>query len=212
MSTATPLSTHGDASVVLHDVSWDEYCNIVAGRGDRRFHHTYDNGMLEIMSPSSRHESRKKFLGRVVERLADALDIDFHALGNTTHRRKDLLRGLEPDECYYFASESRIRDRVDEIDLENDPPPDLVIEVDMTNSSLKRLPIFAALRVPEVWRFDGTRMHFLQLRDNGQYEAIDTSVVFPMLRTEFLTNLLTEVSSRSQARRVREFVDWVVGQ
>ncbi len=210
MSTATPISTREDSSVVLYDVSWEQYEAILDAFRDRHLRHTYDNEVLEIMSPSQKHEGRKKFLGRIVERLADSLEMDFLCLGSSTHRRKDLLKGLEPDECYYFANEPAVRDHVDEIDLENDPPPDLAIEVDVTSSSLKRLPIFAALGVSEVWRFDGKKMHFLQLAENGQYNPVSASIVFPRLQPEHLTTLLTEVSSRSQSRRVREFVDWLI--
>ncbi|MBZ5618558.1 MAG: Uma2 family endonuclease [Acidobacteriia bacterium] len=48
----------------------------------------------------------------------------------------------------------------DEIDLATDPPPELTIEVDITSSSLNRFPIFAAVGVAEVWRYDGERVQF----------------------------------------------------
>ena len=54
------------------------------------------------------------------------------------------------------------------IDLTLDPPPDLAIEIDMTSPSIPRLPIYCALGIPEVWRFDGETMVLLALV-NGKY-------------------------------------------
>jgi Uma2 family endonuclease len=207
MSTATPLSTHGDASVVLHDVSWDEYCNIVAGRGDRRFHHTYDNGMLEIMSPSRTHEWEKTYLGQAIEKLVDVLEINVVCLGSSTHQREDLLQGLEPDECYYIANEPIVRGRAKEIDLAVDPPPDLAIEIDVASSSIPRLPIYAKLGVPEVWRFDGKRVHVLSLAGE-QYLDKPNSIAFPFLTAAKLTELLTEETDEADSERMRRFLAW----
>ncbi len=210
MSTATPIPTREGSSVVLYDVSWEEYRNILEGRGDRKFHHTYDNGVLEIMSPLVRHEARKKFLAQVVEAIGHGLNLDFLCLGSATHKRKDLLKGLEPDECFYFASEPTVRDHHEEIDFDVDPPPDLAIEIDITHSSIKRRPIYAALGVPELWIVDGKKVSILLRDESGLYQEHSNGLVFPFLKAERLTELLNEVSNRSQAQRIRDFADWAV--
>ena len=72
------------------------------------------------------------------------------ALASTTFNREDVDRGLEPDQCYYFASTGEFATRTRQPDV--DPPPDLAIEVEITRSCLDRLGIYAALRIPEVWQ------------------------------------------------------------
>ena len=94
------------------------------------------------------------FLGRIIDILAEELEIPYDAGGSTTHKREDLAKGLEPDQCYYIRNEPLIRGRM-ELDLTHDPPPDLAIEIDISRSSVTRLGIYAALGVPEVWRYDG---------------------------------------------------------
>ena len=195
----------------MYDVSWDEYSSILDGRGDRRFHHTYDQGRLEIMSPSRRHEWEKSFLGRAIETIAYRLDIEIECLGNATHRREDLHQGLEPDECYYIANEPLVRDHVEDIDLTVDPPPDLVVEVDVTSSSIERIPIYAALGVPEVWQFDGEKLRIHLLDDAGQYRLSDVSLSFPFLPAQKLTDALT-ATHPTRSQRIRQLVDWAVTQ
>lgn len=87
------------------------------------------------------------------------LDVDARRLGSKTFKREDLLKGFEPDSCFYIQHVEAISGK-DEVDLNTDPPPDLVIEIDITSPSLPRLPIFAGVGVPEVWRYDGRQVQF----------------------------------------------------
>ncbi len=41
------------------------------------------------------------------------------------------------------------------INLTEDPPPDLVVEVDITHTDINKLALYARLGVPELWRFNG---------------------------------------------------------
>jgi Uma2 family endonuclease len=131
---------------LIYDVSWDEYDALMTALPERRLPHTYDRGTLEIMSPSKPHEWIKKLIGRMVESMTLELNIPIQSVGSTTLRRELLKRGLEPDDSYYIANEARVRGK-ETLDLQSDPPPDLVIEVDVTSSCLDRLDVYAALRV-----------------------------------------------------------------
>jgi Uma2 family endonuclease len=67
----------------------------------------------------------------LVEILLEELGIEFRALGSTTFKHRQSDKAVEPDDCFYIAHEAEIRGKP-RIDLETDPPPDLVLEVDLS--------------------------------------------------------------------------------
>jgi Uma2 family endonuclease len=192
---------------VLHDISWETYEHLLADHRDSsspRF--AYDQGVLEIMVVSSRHERPNRLISLLVELVAEEMDLDLENLGSTTFRRKDLQRGFEPASCFYIQSEERIRGKV-EIDSDVDPPPDLVIEVDITSPSLDRFPIYAHFGVPEVWRYDGERVVVYELR-NSEYVEVANSLALPWFTSDILTRLVAQgltMRRTSWARKVREW-------
>jgi Uma2 family endonuclease len=189
--------------VVLRGVSWDLYQRLVhevEGNGHRL---TFDQGRLEIMSPSARHENVKTVIARLVEAYGDAMKINVEGLGSTTFAREDLQKGLEPDECYYVANAQAVVGK-EELDLTIDPPPDLAIEVDISPPNVKRQPIYAALAVPEIWRYDGTRVIPLHRDRAGGYSPANQSLAFPKLSMEMLNELVTIGLSQGQSAAVAE--------
>ena len=139
----------------------------------------YDRGFLEIMTPLPEHEAYKVFLGRLVWTTTEVLGLEVASFGSTTLSRENLQRGIEPDECFYIQNEALVRGKTS-FDFTVDPVPDLAIEVDITSSSLNRLGIYAALEVPEVWRFNGEILLIYCLKD-GAYEVQEYSQVLPIL-------------------------------
>jgi Uma2 family endonuclease len=133
--------------------------------------------------------------------------IEICSLGSTTWSREDLKRGLEPDECYYIQNELAIRGK-DEIDLTIDPPPDLAIEVDSTSSSMNRMGIYAALRVPEVWRFDRETLTILSLV-NDDYQPCQVSLVLPMFNSAVLISFLELSQTMGETSLIRHVRQWV---
>ena len=125
-----------------------------------------------------------------------------------TCEREDVAQGIEPDECFYITREPQIRDK-DEVDLAVDPPPDLGIEVDVTRSSLNRLSIYAALKVPEVWRFDGEKLQVHRLDPSGEYELVDRSQFFPAIPIGEICTFLERRKSEDENSLARSFRDWV---
>lgn len=212
---ATPVAIASPGSAeqrfVLWDVGWDVYEMMLREIGDRPIRLTYDGANLELISPSRWHEIVKSLLGRFVEALTLELDIPLASGGAMTFKRKDLLRGIEPDECYWIASESKVRGKR-ELNFRKDPPPDLAIEVDMSRSALDRPGIYARLKVPELWRFDGQTLDVLILQPGGEYELSETSRPFPFLPVRELTRFLPLDATRSETDCVRQFVQWVRNQ
>jgi len=196
--------------VVLCNISWSTYEAIVAENDNpgRRF--TYDRGMLEILSPSRHHERLKKLIGRMIETLTEELGIPISSAGSTTWKNQTRQQGLEPDECYYIANEVRVRGR-DEIDLAVDPPPDLAVEVDITSDWIDKLPIYAGLGVPEVWRYDGKALHVEQLQPDGTYARQTQSSAFPFLRLAEIARFLDQRDATDETTWIRSFREWVRG-
>jgi Uma2 family endonuclease len=193
--------------VILDRVTWETYERLITEHGERggtRF--TYDEGVLQIMVISSRHEVPNRILAALVDALAEEWEIDIARLGSVTFKREDLQKGFEPDSCFYIKHADSIPTR-GELDLKIDPPPDLSIEVDITRGSLNRFPIFAAVGIPEIWRFDGNRVTIFRLEKGGYLET-SNSLSFPALTGEVLTLFLGDgqkLKSTAWLRKVREW-------
>ena len=193
---------------LFYDVGWNGYLTISGLIGDRPIRSSYAGGTLEIMSPSFRHERFGGALARLVDFVTTMLDIPTVPGGSTTFRREDLDRGLEPDACYYFENAARLTD-LDRIDLSIDPPPDLAIEVEVSRTVINRLKIYAALGVPEVWRFDGESLMVLRLDPPGAYAPSPTSGVLPFLPIAEVGHLLVDSRTSNATRWNRAVLRWI---
>jgi Uma2 family endonuclease len=192
---------------VLQHVSWETYECLLADHADAstpRF--TYSEGMLEIMSPSSEHEELNEVLATIADIVAEEQQVEFKRLGSTTFRRRDLKKGTEPDECFYIQNVERIRGKK-EIDLTVDPPPDLVIEVEITSPAVPKLPVYARLGVPEIWLHDGRAPRILRLA-GGQYENSNRSGVLPRLTESVLSEFLEQSKTLSTLNWRRVVRTW----
>jgi Uma2 family endonuclease len=129
------------------------------------------------MSPSSEREEYNRTLALLVEVLAKELRMDIRNLGSTTFKREDLQRGFEADSSCYIQTAERMSGR-SHVDSAVDPPPDLVIEVDITSTALSKFPVYAHFGVPEIWRYDGKRVAIFKLT-GGQYVESEASAAFP---------------------------------
>lgn len=162
---------------------------------------------------SGKHESVKHTLSVLIEVLAEELNIDVYGFGSTTFKRADLGRGFEPDACFYIQHEALVRGK-EELDLTIDPPPDLIIEIDITSPSLNKFPLFAALGIPEVWRYDGAQVRIFRLEGEAYQEQAE-STVLPKVTGEVLTRFLAEDKQFKRTawlRRVREWVRQAKGE
>ena len=124
---------------VLDNVTWQQYEEIGKALEDRAgLRITYDRGTLELMTTSRVHEIYKTRLGRIIETLCEEFNLPMEPAGNMTFKRQDLDRGLEPDQCYWIAHEAQVRGKL-EWDPMSDPPPDLVIEIEISRGTQDRM-------------------------------------------------------------------------
>ncbi|MEL6160516.1 MAG: Uma2 family endonuclease [Cyanobacteria bacterium J06623_5] len=194
-------------SVRLRSVTWQQYKKILEDLGHHRaVRLAYNNGKLEIMRPQAKQEDDKEIVGDLIKALLEELKIEFRSLGATTFERQPELKAIEPDQCFYIQNEKVIRGKR-RIDLSQDPPPDLVLEMDIETRT--HLEIYEALGVPELWRFSraGLSMHQLQA---GKYLTAEESPIFPDLPIKDLIPYCLE-QSRKLGRNVviRDFRLWL---
>jgi Uma2 family endonuclease len=143
-----------ERKVLLPNISWQTYVRLLRDSEDANTHRFYyDRGRLEIIMTSRIHEEVKATLNSLVERIAYEWGWDLRNLGSTTFKNESISRGFEPDTCFYIQRLAEIAGK-DTLNLETDPAPDLVVEVDITSPSLERLPLYSKFGVREVWRAD----------------------------------------------------------
>jgi Uma2 family endonuclease len=195
--------------LLLHGEPWETYIRMLRVFDERRrLRITFDRGTLELMTLSPRHEHYKSFLGRMVTTLTEEAGLPVASYGSLTLKRRGKQRGLEPDECFWIANADRVR-AMRTFDLRRDPPPDLVIEVDMSRSSVDRMEIYADLNVPEVWRFDGRTLTIYILTENTRYRVASSSGVFPFVQPSDLHRQLRQLSRKDENVIIAEFRSWI---
>jgi Uma2 family endonuclease len=193
--------------ILLDSVPWDEYERLLESFSDRRLRHTYDEGRLEIMSPTKIHDQGKKLLARIVEATALGLDLEIQSIGSTTLRMAPLRKGLEPDEAYYIQHEAEVRYLRDYLPG-RDPPPDLAIEVEYSHKLVPRLPVFAELRIPEVWHLKNDKVRILRL-SRTKYVPARRSLAFPILNAPLLTRFIARSLETTENTVIKEFQAWL---
>ena len=181
----------------IPDVPWADYEALLTELGDGyAVRVMYDRGRLEIVSPSDRHEKLKEFIHDVARVLADELGTDLESFGSTTFKHADLKKGAEADTCFYVQHAALVVGRYG-LDLTVDPPPDVVVEVDVSHSSEAKLRVWADFGVPEVWRYDGETTVMYQRTAEGYVESA-ASLAFPSFTADTLTGLLDRLRSERQ--------------
>ena len=201
-------STVGEQRTVLHNISWETFEALLRDTDeDRGSRFAYDCGTLEIMTPLFEHENPKSNFGNFIIALVEELGIEVRSAGSTTLKRKISKRGIEPDTCYYIQNELAIRGK-QTLDLENDPPPDLAIEIDITSSSVNKLGIYSALGVTELWRYDGQDLKFYQLIE-GQYVECNFSIAFPLVSVSEISRFIEQSKSMGKIALLKSFRAWV---
>ncbi len=193
--------------VTLYGISWQTYTRILAELGDHRASRlAYAQGVLEVTMPSDRHETYKKLLERMIETLTEELNLPAKSFGATTLNRADLEHGAEPDSCYYIQHVHQIAGR--QVDLAAVPPPDLILEIDISSPSSRRIEIYKQLGVPEIWRYSGGNVHMYRLQD-GEYVPCNASSAFPLVSPADITQFLQQAESQDDTTFIRTWRQWV---
>ena len=195
----------GEQRVVIRGLSWDAYLQILdalpQSRGSRL---TYDDGMLEITVPLELHEFSGRLIERFIITLIELMGLRVKTMGSTTMNYPDLKKGAEPDNAYYIQNQSLVKGR--NVDFSQDPPPDLVVEVDITQTDIAKNQFYASLRIPESWRFDGKVWRIYQLQDRV-YIEVEASPTFSQVPKQLLYTFLAE-AKEDEIEAVRSLRSW----
>ncbi|HEY0459282.1 MAG TPA: Uma2 family endonuclease [Pyrinomonadaceae bacterium] len=192
----------------IYGVSWEDYEDLVNKMEQFPAHRIwFDGGKLSIMSPKPNHEKPKTFFTRIGQILSDELSLDIEDLGSTTYKSELKKKGAEPDVCFYVANAEFIIG-LDNFDTAIAPPPDVVIEIDTTNDSWDKFPIYASFGVTEIWRYDSAEVKFYQLVGE-KYKEIENSLSFPVLPAPILTEFVLRTKNEGQTHILRDFRNWL---
>jgi Uma2 family endonuclease len=192
------------STLVIHDLQWDDYEELLEDLRSRpRLRVSYDCGRLEVMSPLQEHEAYGRFIDRMVYFYCDEFDLKVETYGGATWKRRSLKKGVEPDACYYVENAARVIGKR-KFDLEIDPVPDIVVEIDITNESLGKFPIYAALGVPEIWRYDAKAFQFYELTGNGFVETAGSRFL-PGLTGRIMAETLEASKTLGQTEALKTF-------
>lgn len=193
--------------LVMYDVSWAFYQRVLDHIGNGSLRVTFDCGSMEITRSLLEHERAKGAFIRLLEMMTLELDVESINLGSTTFCREDAQFGIDPDVCFYLMNADRIR-RMKRFDPAKYPPPDLVIDMDIVRRAIPRLPVYAALDVPELWRFDGAKLTVLVLQ-SGTYRQAGRSPTFRLLPMDLFSEFIRRALHEEQTSVVRAFRDWL---
>jgi Uma2 family endonuclease len=195
IAAATPptiksLPLVGERRVALQGITWQAYQAILHALPQTRAARlTFDDGTLEISMPLEIHEQGSELIGLFIRILVVEMGLKVKSMRSTTLDREDLNRGAEPDNAYYIQNQPKVAGRA--VNLAQDPPPDLVVEVDITHTDIDKNRLYASMGVPEFWRFDGVEWQVFVL-DGGSYQEVSHSPTFPWVEKADLYRFLDE--------------------
>jgi Uma2 family endonuclease len=209
VTTKTIRGVEGDQCVELHDIDWKGYLYLLRLKGERSLPRmVYLDGTVWLMSPAFAHEKLKKQLGWLVEVIGEELDLPFVASASTTFCRRRKRGGVEGDQTYYLANESRVRGKK-QIKLKIDPPPDLAIEVVYSHDADAAIEVYRRFKVPEVWICDKSEVVILIRRPNGRYARSSTSAAFPFLAGAEIHQWVTRPQAEADTEWIKALRRWV---
>lgn len=192
----------------FRQVTWDEYEELLDQVGEARWLRLrYNDGVLKAMSLSTEHEAYAEYFKVLMAHVRLRLRINIRFSGSATMRKKKKTKGVEPDAGFYVQTAAVIGNRLD-LDFEVDPPPDIVVEVDIHHASTESDAIYAALGVPEIWRYDGRQTTIYHLQGDV-YIAAAASRALPMLTAAVLTEALTRMRADGETAAILAFDEWL---
>ncbi|MDF5726866.1 MAG: Uma2 family endonuclease [Rhizonema sp. PD38] len=202
------ISTPGETRTTLENISWQTFKTMLAEMGSERKNRlAYDDGIIEIMSPLMPHENSNRVIEVFVGVLCEELGLEIKRAGSLTLTREDVERGSEPDSSYYIQNESLVRNK-ENIDLSEDPPPDLVLEVEYSRPKIDKLRLYASLGVPEFWRYNDSVLRVYRLYDKEYSEVQLSPTFFPVPVTE-IPRFIQETRNTGEMATTRAFRHWV---
>lgn len=206
---ATAQRAIAEQRIVMHGISWDTYQRLLAERGDGPVPRIcFDQGELELMSPSKEHGKYRRLLSRMIDHWTLENQIPIDSTGATTLKCEAGQHGAEADECFYIRNEHLVRGRRS-LDIDVDPPPDLAIEIDISSSSIDKLSIYAGLALPEVWLFTGEALTVYELRSDGRYQAVEESINLPGFPVKDVVDWIARAETTDETSWALAFQNWI---
>jgi Uma2 family endonuclease len=197
-----------DTEVIFHGATWEDYEELLVQVGEAAgLRISFNDGTLKVMSLSSEHEKYVRFIEGLIVAIKLRLRINIVSFGSATMRKRKESKGNEPDACFYVQTAAMIGNRI-KLDFSIDPPPDVVLEVDIHHDSTDNDAIYAALGVPEIWRYDEWAMTIYQLQESG-YVVAETSRALPMLNGEILTEYMNRMLRDGEFEALLAFDAWL---
>jgi len=197
-----------DTEVIFHGATWEEYEELLDQVGEAAgLRISFNNGTLKVISLSSEHEKYVRFIEGLIVAVKLRLRINIVSFGSATMRKRRESKGNEPDACFYIQTAATIGNRI-ELNFSIDPPPDIVVEVDIHHDSADNDAIYAALGVPELWRYDEWAMTIYHLQDD-EYVIAETSRALPMLTSRILTEYVERMRQDGEFEALLAFDEWL---
>lgn len=188
-ATAVEFLINGSSGgILLNGLSWKDYERFLEDFEEKSgWRLAYDKGKLEIMPPTYEHEFNSFLFGYFISAYCEEFELEFVGAGSTTLKNKIAEKGIEPDECFYIQSAAKVIGKT--FKSKDYPMPDIAVEIDITTDSIDKLPIYSALKVPEVWIYDGKKITFNKLVGRNYHQTLQ-SIALPLLSSEKLTGFL----------------------
>jgi Uma2 family endonuclease len=209
-----PVQT--EQRVVLSNINWQQYEQLLSELGqERKSRLTYWRGRLEMMTPTDAHERCNKLIESLILVLVDELSLQVTSLIPVILQRPEIGCATEADAGYFFRDEPAVKSKL-QLDLTHAPIPDLIVEIGLTKSNIEKQVVYAALGIPEVWRYITTaddnvlkgRLLIYQLQED-RYVASSRSGIFAFLSADRILEFLEQSDTMSLATALRVLRSWI---
>ena len=183
-----PIKSLPDGSVATILMSWVEYQQLVANRGDRTTPRLkYASGYLTLKVPTFKHGQLNGIVADLIVAVLNQQQRNYVRTTPVTLQIPEQA-GIEPDHCFWISNWAAVSGK-SRIDLATAPPPDVAVEVDVTNFT--NIADYIPFEIPEVWLIRGDTLAIFALLPDG-YDQADSSQFFPEVD---VSNLYRQVIS-----------------
>jgi Uma2 family endonuclease len=198
-------------TLTMSGLSWEDYEEVLAQiQNNLHVRLSYAEGRLHVMTVSAEHEKFARFLEQLVTIIKLRWRMNILSFGSATMKKTVARKGLEPDACFYVQRAPLIGKRL-QLDFDQDPAPDIAVEVDVYHDSLMKFSIYAALDVPELWLYRDGVLVIYQL-EAGQYIEAAASQALPRLSSAILTEYLNRMVEEGEYEALTAFESWAEAQ
>lgn len=210
-------SVTSEQRVVLDKIRWQKFQDLLTELGaERTARFAYQRGRMEMMTPNEQHERYSKLIESLLLVLADETYLKVVGFNSALLQQPELECAIAPTACFYISHAPEMTGK-SELDLSRDPIPDLVLDIAFTSSAIDKLPIYAALGIPEVWCYTSDNnskpvpkqeLMIYQLQ-NQQYYPSETSAVFNFLSAARVLEFIEQSDSLGLVQALQLLRAWV---